>query len=456
MDNQNPKKRRLNIGLLALGVVLVLRMVVLIPVFKTPGRVQLIENNTYLELAISMLERGTYEGYSRDNIDLVRTPGYPLFAAGVLGLAGGNLAYLALAQVLLTFGTCALVYLAARRLFNETAAMAAAWLFALDPTSLFVALTALTETLFAFLLILSVYLLIRYRQERRLGWALASAAVLGVDTLVRPIGVWLVPLWAGFVVFAWPGTPWRRRMRDGALVLVVAWAVLVPWQLRNYFVDGQFTLTPVGEKTIRNWMIAPGLAEAKGLTRNQAVSEIASAEDEQAYLLEVIRTYPKPVLVAQLKGIFRTLVGFEYGTWTVLLDIDRRPGVEFVNAALARNLPRAARAGMELLREGYYLQFGITAWALGFDVLLYALLASSLLVFPRRREMCGWCWLLFVLVSGYLLIVPFAAGQMRFRVPADPLLTGLAGLGVAVLLGLGSRLRQNLRGRNAAEPGEPT
>ncbi len=90
MDEQITKKRRLNFGLLALAIVLIVRMVVLIPVFRDPGRVQLIETNTYLELATSMLERGTYEGYSRDNIDLVRTPGYPLFAAAVLGLAGGT------------------------------------------------------------------------------------------------------------------------------------------------------------------------------------------------------------------------------------------------------------------------------------------------------------------------------------------------------------------------------
>ena len=382
----------------------------------------------------------------RDNIDLVRTPGYPLFAAAVLGLTDQNLAYLALAQVLLTFGTCALVYVTTQQLFNKTAAMAAAWLFALDPTSLFVAMTALTETLFAFLLILSIYLLVRYRQEKRLGWALASAVILGADTLVRPIGVWLIPLWAGFVVFVEHETPWRLRIRNGVLVLAAAWVVLVPWQLRNYVVDGQFTLTPVGEKTIRNWMIAPGLAEAKGITRNQAVSEIASAEDEQAYLLEIIKTYPKPVLAAQLKGIFRTLVGFEYGTWTVLLDVDRRPGRDYVNAALARNLQLAVQAGMDLLQDGHYIQFGITTWALGFDLILYALLASSLLVFLHRQELCGWCWLLFVIVVGYLLIIPFAAGQMRFRVPADPLLTSMAGLGVAGWLALASGLRQKLRG----------
>jgi hypothetical protein len=110
-----------------------------------------------------------------------------------------------------------------------------------------------------------------------------------------------------------------------------------------------------------------------------------------------------------------------------------------------------------LLQDGHYLQFGITTWALGFDLVLYALLASSLLIFLRRQTLCGWCWLLIVIVVGYLLVVPFAAGQARFRVPADPLLTSLAGLGVAGWLALGAGLRGKLGGRTpaAVEPGGP-
>lgn len=52
-----------NILLGALGIILLLRLLVLFPIFRAPGLVQLIEKNTYLELATSLLERSTYEGY---------------------------------------------------------------------------------------------------------------------------------------------------------------------------------------------------------------------------------------------------------------------------------------------------------------------------------------------------------------------------------------------------------
>ena len=430
-----PNRTLRNLLLGGLGIILILRLLVLIPIFRAPGLVQLIEHNTYLELATSMLERGTYEGYSRDNIDLVRTPIYPLFAAGVLGVSGQNLAYLALAQVLLTMVTCGLVFLVGREIFGETAAVASAWVFALSPTSLFVALTALTETLFAVLLALSVYLLVRYWRTPDLKWAVGSAVLLGLNTLVRPIGIWLIPLWAVLILINQTEPNVRRRMQTAGAILLAGTLVLIPWQLRNYFVADQFTLTPVGEKTIRNWMIAPGLAEARGFTREQAVSEIASQDDEQAYLLEIIRTYPKPVLIAQLTGIYRTVVGFEYGTWMILLGVDRRPGREYVNAALARNLDKTVQAGQELLQGGYTAQFWIPTWALGFNLVYYFLMVSSVLVL-RKKGLCVWCYVLLAAVVGYLLVVPFAAGQARFRVPPEPLMAVLAGLGVTGWAGL--------------------
>jgi hypothetical protein len=425
------------IALAALALWLVVRMLVLVPVFRHPGRVQLIDTNTYLELATSLVERGTYEGYSRDNIDLVRTPGYPAFAAAALALGGGNLAVLALAQVLLTIGTCAAVYAIGRRALNPTAGLAAAWLYALSPTSLFYALTALTETLFAFTLSFAVLLLIRYHQEGGRRWAAASGLLLGLSTLVRPIGVFLIPL---AFIFAYLSQTWqsRRQRLFGALfVLGAGYLVLVPWQLRNLVVNDTFSLTPVGEATVRNWMVAPGLAEAKGVSREQAVAEIAAAEDRDAYMLEVIRTYPGPMLRAQLTGLFRTLVGFEYSTWMNLLDVEHRPGRDFVNAALARNLPKATREGRELLQQGLWLPFALPTWALGHTLALFALCAISLL-YLALDERCRWCYALLALVAAYLLISPLAAGQARFRVPADPLLAVLAGLGLvggATLLG---------------------
>jgi hypothetical protein len=418
------------IGLILLACWLIARMAFLIPVFHNPGRVYLTELNTYVELATSLVERGTYEGYSREGIELTRTPGYPVFAAVILGLAEGNLAYLALVQVLLTVGTCALVYATTRQLLNESAALAAAWIFALSPTSLFYALAALTETLFAFILLLSVYLLVRFHKEEGLGWLVASSVMLGAAILVRPIGVILIPVWGVFALLAREGQTRRSRLIAGGLAVGLVWLVMLPWQLHNLVANDKFTLTPVGEATLRNWIVAPGLARAKGISRDEAVAEIAATEDPGAYMLEVILTYPRPMLAAQMEGFYRTRMGFEYGNWMNLMDTDYRIGQEYMSALLSRNLNRAFREARQMLQAGYYLQFGVSTWAVAYNWVLYLLVIASP-VYLLATERSVWGYALLVLLAGLLLITPFAAGQARFRVPADPFLAILAGMALA-------------------------
>ncbi len=91
---------------------IIARLAFTIPAFREPERAQLVEVNTYVELATSMLTRGTYAGYSYENMDQVRTPVYPAFIYSLLRISGGNLAAVSFAQVLLTAVTCLFVYLA--------------------------------------------------------------------------------------------------------------------------------------------------------------------------------------------------------------------------------------------------------------------------------------------------------------------------------------------------------
>jgi 4-amino-4-deoxy-L-arabinose transferase-like glycosyltransferase len=418
------------LALLLLVIWLAARLAFTTQVFREPGLVQLIDRNTYVELAESLLERGTYQGYTDPRMDLVRTPAYPVFLAAVLGLSGRNLAFVAVAQLILTCATCWLVYQSAKLVANRGAALAAAWLYALSPNGLFVSLMALTETLFALVLALALYLLLRYRQEPRWRWLAACALVLGAGNLVRPIALVLILIWMLLILLVQVPEGWRARLGRAAAFGLLAWLVFLPWQIRNYAAHGEFTLSPVTGTTLRSWIVAEGLAEARGITRNQAAAEIANAESPYAYSLQVVLQYPRAMAWASLRGIFRTATGFEYSTWTNLLGVDHRPGVPFVDAALGRNFQRAWREGVELFRNGYYPQLGLSLWALGYNVILYGLpIIGALVLLWRRRDYWIVGWLAVVIL--YLLLSPLGAGQARFRVPAEPVLAILGGAGLA-------------------------
>jgi 4-amino-4-deoxy-L-arabinose transferase-like glycosyltransferase len=430
---------------------LVARLAFSIPLFEAPERVRLIENNTYLELAENLLEQGIYAGSGRENLDQVRTPIYPYFIAGVLTLSKGQMQYLALAQLLLSAGTCWLVYKGTRNLFSYTTALAAAWLFALDPNALYFSLTALTETLFVFWLAFAIYLLTKYCASQQIRWIIGSAVMVGIATLTRPIAMWLIPIWAACLLWLPRPASWQKKALTSVGIVAFAWLAFFPWQLRNYIVSGQFSLSPVGQDTIQNWIIAEGLAEAKGISRNEAAVEIARAPDQQQFIREILTEYPGPMLLAQAKGIYRTLMGFEYDNWMIMLGVNGDGG-----RALLDTIPGGDIRGVwEVLSraplQARLIQLAGILWGLSFNLLLYSSAFYGTIAGWKSPEH-RWFLALLVLMAGYLLLGPAAAGQARFRVPALPALAILGGLGISTALLFGQGLFHQFRQKKLEAP----
>ena len=418
--------------LILLIIWLLARLFFTVPIFRNPQRAEVAHLNTYLELARSLLERGSYEGYSRDNIDLKRTPTYPVFIALVQALFGDNLGFLALSQLLLTICTCRLIYMTTQMITNETIAIAAAWIYALNPNSLFWALTALTETVFAFFLTLSIFFLVKFAQSMGMRWVILSAITLGIAILTRPMAVWLIPIWVGFVViFSWHKS-WKNRIRDAILVLGALWLIILPWQYRNYVVNGQFTLSNVARATVQNWMIARGLAQAKGITRQEAVAEIDASDDSTRYILEIIRKYPKEMALAQLKGIFRTIIGFEYSTWSNLIGVYSPLGQDFTQAALDLDIRQLRKAMTEIVDSKAIPHIFITLWGLGYSLVIWSLVIAGAF-FSVKQDRSRLFFILILMVTSYLILIPLGAGDARFRVPAAPGLSILGGVGLIFL-----------------------
>jgi len=68
--------------------------------------------------------------------EIVRTPGYPLFIAMIYRVCGERPGAVIVAQILVSVGTLALLFLLTRDLFGPAVAVVAALLLALDPVSL--------------------------------------------------------------------------------------------------------------------------------------------------------------------------------------------------------------------------------------------------------------------------------------------------------------------------------
>ena len=138
-----------------------------------------------------------------------RTPGYPLFLAGLYAMFGHWPPAVYAAQVVLHGLSVVLLFLLARACLDRRVAALSACLVAVFPVLLMYIPMVLSEILSAFLVSLSLWLILAYTRRER-GWILLVAgAVMGCSALVRPaLGLF-------FSVLFFRGCGWRGARAAG-------------------------------------------------------------------------------------------------------------------------------------------------------------------------------------------------------------------------------------------------
>jgi 4-amino-4-deoxy-L-arabinose transferase-like glycosyltransferase len=177
-----------------------------------------------------------------------RTPGYPLFLAGLIELGGEDLYVVALAQHLLGLLVAALTYVIARRLFGPAIAFVAALLVALEGTLLVAEHYVMPETLFTVFVLLSTWLMLRARDRSSVKLVFALGLCIGIAALIRPVGLVLGAI--AVLAVLTTHTAWTRRtLTIGVLACGVALVVL-PWMARNAVVLGQASMSTTLPKSL--------------------------------------------------------------------------------------------------------------------------------------------------------------------------------------------------------------
>ena len=420
-------KRYLILCLLLLLVSL--RLAAVWPVMRFPERALVVDSDDYIDLARSLLGTGQYADPHRPGLDLLRPPIYPLALAGGLVIGQDELRWVSLGQVFISFLIAALLYHLGIQAGSQKSGLLAAILYLANPNSAFWSLMVLTETLTALWLTLALTLVFHFWKSGKRLWLGGAGLCLGLAALTRPVILPLGMLWgAAILLLDWRIDRTRASLFKNLVVYGLGLALLVlPWQLRNYVAHSQFSLSEVGSSTLQNWMVANTLAQVEGISRSDASARIATSPDPFAYSLEVIRDHPIIFISEQVRGVARTLLGAEYGTWARVLSGREIHTTGILSAVLdERNISAAwgglvAQAGNPWLWAGLYaLIYDITLFALGFFGLV------RLWKMDRQSTLfrVGVLALLSVI---YLTIAPLGAGESRFRVPADPFLAWLAG-----------------------------
>lgn len=160
-------------------------------------------------------------------------PLYPLFISLIYTIFGKSHIALFLVQTGIDVATAFIIYLTAKRLFQSVRPGYVALLLwaAYLPAAELVG-TALTETLFTFFVIISIYMTIVFIDKPRASVLFFAGIFLGFAALTRPVALGFAPFLILPLVLFLP----RRRLTIVASVLffVGVAAVLSPWVVRNY------------------------------------------------------------------------------------------------------------------------------------------------------------------------------------------------------------------------------
>jgi 4-amino-4-deoxy-L-arabinose transferase-like glycosyltransferase len=170
--------------------------------------------------------------------------GYPAFLAAIFSIFGASLTIARLANVVLYLGILLVSYFLAKRLFrSEQVARLTFFGLAFYPNHIVYSSVILSETLFLFLSLSGVALLIY--AEGRTGVEIAAGIVFGLACLVKPVII-LLPGALYLAIMLRDRQRFQQLAISKAISLLIVYSALAvtltPWIIRNYKVFDSFGL----------------------------------------------------------------------------------------------------------------------------------------------------------------------------------------------------------------------
>jgi len=206
--------------------------------------IRIADEQSYDQLARGLVEHSKYVDEHGQPTSL-RPPLYPGMLAVTYSLCGiENYRAVRMAQLLLSLATVVIVYRLGCIAWSEGVGVLAAAALCFYPSLLGYNNLLLSEVLFTFFVVGSVWLTIESLQRQSLIVLAAIGLAIGLGALTRSILCPFAPLLSLYLLAAWKG-PWPKRAIAASIPLLVFAFAIAPWAIRNSQLQKTFTLVDV-------------------------------------------------------------------------------------------------------------------------------------------------------------------------------------------------------------------
>ncbi len=395
------------------------------------------DSGQYIKLGESFLQNGAFVLSKDAEPETFRTPGYPFFVALALFISNGSFWFLFFVQSVLAAGIGAVAYLFARRVeLRHRLALFLAFCVGVSPALVLQTITGMGgDVLYTLMFAAAMLLLLKLPQEYSYRLAVAIGAILGLATLVRPLGLYIsLPVFAAILFFAPQGTLVRERIIKALVAFALFAAVLVPWMLRNYVVAGHFSLSSVSAYNLAYYNVPEFLAWKHGSSVNEERETILAPMGGSAFDTHKSFSYADELgAIAKehlLKEGFMSYVGFHFSR-TIPFFISS--GLNVIGATISSDssarVPLITPSGTslgELVRaKDWSGVMGniLSSWPITLERLLWVILFALAFISPLFAK--GYVRLFLLLTVLIILanaVITSPVSQPRYRLPIEPML----------------------------------
>lgn len=413
------------------------RFAMLASAWNAPWRLETPDSKGYVELADNLRAHAAFQ--RNGTAEIFRTPGYPMFLllGAPFGRAGWRVAMIA--QATMDVALVYLTFLLGTLICNRRVGLYAAVFQALSPVAAAASVRILSDSVFAFLLTLTVLLVVHHIKTGRWWSVLSAGLVAAMACYVRPVGLLCCAVVA-VVLLARHGGGWKR---SGAFAGVVL-ALLGPWLVRNFVVADYLGMSSFAGDSMYYFSAAEVLARVDNIdvaserwrlrSEDRAATDLAdesltsgqAARRRRDRALGIILAHPLTYAKVHLRGS----VGFLLPGITDVMEVTG------LTAGGKGTLDVLHRRGLWPAIRHYVAGGSWAIWLCAPAVILlvakYALCLVAV-VSGAVKSMASAGWLMGLLILA-LALAGGPAATARFRVPVVPLLSVIASCGLVLLI----------------------